>query len=93
MASPKIPPTLSRGVFGWDAVKLSDAYTANELAAAIQELHADPDNANPAHAAGKSIYLYTRQTMKRTDALGWAIFYRQQDRARAPDPTLIMNVA
>jgi hypothetical protein len=78
MNAPKIPEALSRGVFGWDAVRLSDAYSANELAAAIVQLHADPDNANPAHAAGTSINLYTKKTDQRTSALAMAIFYIKQ---------------
>ena len=78
MAVPAIPPALNRGVFGWDAVRLAEAYTADELAKAITQLHADPANANPAHAAGKSIHLYTKATDKRTDALAWAIFYIKQ---------------
>lgn len=78
MAAPAIPPALFRGVFGWDAVRLSDEYNADELATAIQQLHADPRNANPAHAAGKSIYLYTKATEQRTDALAMAIFYIKQ---------------
>lgn len=82
MSAPKIPEALSRGVFGWDAVKLSDAYQANELAQAIQQLHADPANANPEHAAGKSLYLYTAATNKRTDALSLAIFYIKQEAKR-----------
>jgi hypothetical protein len=83
MSAPKIPEALSRGVFGWDAVKLSDAYHADELAQAIQQLHADPANANPAHASGKSLYLYTKATNKRTEALSLAIFYIKQDAKRA----------
>lgn len=75
---PKIPEALNRGVFGWDAVRLSTEYEANELSAAIMQLHADPANANPAHAAGTSINLYTKKTDKRTEALAWAIFYIKQ---------------
>lgn len=80
MSAPKIPQALNRGVFGWDAVRLADQYAADELAAAIMQLHADPANANPAHAAGTSINLYTKATDKRTDALAWAIYYIKQSR-------------
>lgn len=80
MSAPKIPPALSRGVFGWDAVRLHEHYSAQELADAIQQMMDDPANRNPEHAAGRSIQIYTAATKKRTDALSWAIFYHQQDK-------------
>jgi hypothetical protein len=83
VSAPKIPEALSRGVFGWDAVRLSDAYSANELATAIVQLHADPDNANPAHAAGTSINIYTKKTDQRTSELAMAIFYIKQAKRKA----------
>lgn len=82
MSAPQIPPSLDRGAFGWDAVKLADAYTSADLAAAIGEIHADPASANPAHATGRSIEIYTKAAKKRTDALAWAIFYQKQDASR-----------
>jgi hypothetical protein len=86
VSAPAIPPALNRGVFGWDAVRLSEAYTAAELARAITQLCADPANANPAHAAGRSIRLYTKATEKRADALGWAIFYiKQANHSESPN--------
>ena len=86
MTTPAVPPALSRGVFGWDAVRLSEAYAADELAQAIQQIHADPASANPAHAAGTSIHLYTKAATKRTDALAWAIFYiKQANRSESPN--------
>lgn len=78
MSCPLIPAALNRGVFGWDAVRLSDAYGASELALAIQQLHADPANANPEHAAGTSIRLYTKKTDQRTAELAMAIYYIKQ---------------
>ena len=83
MSAPAIPPALSRGVFGWDAVRLSDAYVADELSAAIMQLHADPNNANPAYAAGRTIRLYTKKTDQRTDALAMAIYYIKQTKRAA----------
>lgn len=83
MSALRVPPSLNRGVHSWDAVKLADVYSQNELAKAITEIHADPAAANPAHAAGKSINLYTPAAQKRTDALGWAIFYIKQAASRA----------
>ena len=85
MNAPKIPEALNRGVFGWDAVRLSAEYTANELSAAIMQLHADPANANPALATGNTIRLYTKKTDQRTDALAWAIFYIKQAKRKAED--------
>lgn len=77
-----IPQALSRGVFGWDPVRLCDAYTNAELALAIQQIHDDPASANPEHARG-SIHLYTAAARKRTTALAWAVVYNQQSIARA----------
>jgi hypothetical protein len=82
MSAPKIPEALNRGVFGWDPVRMCDQYTADELAQAIQQLHADPANANPALATGNTIRLYTKKTDQRTDALAWAIFYIKQAKSR-----------
>lgn len=75
-----IPPALDRGVFGWDAVKLYENYSAQELAQAICQIDEDPANANPAHKNGGSIYLTTAAARKRTSALAYAVFYHQQDR-------------
>ncbi len=60
MSRVAIPAALSRGAKGWDAVRLSEAYTQDELSAAIVQINEDPANANPEHAAGRSIYLLTR---------------------------------
>lgn len=78
-----IPPSLNRGVFGWDAVKLYRNYSISELAQAICEIDADPANANPAHKAGTSLYLTTPAARKRTSVLAYAVFYHQQDKKAA----------
>lgn len=83
MSALQIPPALAKGVFGWDSVKLADAYTAAELAAAIGEINADPAASNPDHKSGSSINLYTKNAKKRKDALCWAIFYQKQAASRA----------
>ena len=70
-----IPPTLSKGVFGWDAVRLHEAYSAKELADAILEIHYNPINANPAHAKGTSVYLHTKAARTRMEALARAVSY------------------
>jgi len=79
MSKVAIPPVLNRGVFGWDSVRLSEVYTADELAEANRQISADPRNANPAHAAGMSIYLHTPQARKRMEALAWAVRHIQTD--------------
>lgn len=68
-------------VFGWQAPKLADLSfeQINELRLAVV---ADPASANPAHKAGKSIYLYTKSAMKKLDALAWAVFYKKQEASR-----------
>lgn len=80
MSAVAIPAALSRGVRGWDAVRLSETYTQAELSAAIVQISQDPANANPEHAAGRSIYLRTKAARDRTAALAWAIFYRKQEK-------------
>jgi hypothetical protein len=48
--------------------------------AALREMRSavigDPANANPAHAAGRDIHLYTKSARKKLDALAWAVTYR-----------------
>lgn len=68
---------LSRGYFGWNPCRLADEYTPAELARAALEIHNDPANANPEHAAGRSIYLLSKTARKRADAVAWAIYHQQ----------------
>lgn len=82
MSKVAIPPALNRGVFGWDSVRLSEAYSADELATANRQISADPRNANPAHTSGMSIYLHTPQARKRMDALAWAVLHAQSNKRR-----------
>jgi hypothetical protein len=65
-------------VMGWDAVKLS-AYSLEQLQELREAVTNDPKNANPDHATGKSIYLYTKAARDRLDALGWAITYKLKE--------------
>lgn len=77
---PRYPhPTL-----GWDAVALSD-YSLPQLNDLRESIVDDPANANPAHAAGRDIYLYTKAARKKLDALSWAVTYRLKA-ARASSP-------
>lgn len=79
------PPSLSRGVFGWDACRLADEYSADELGAAAVWLLNEPSCKNPDHAAGKSIWLLSAKARKASEAIGWAVFYKHQ--AAAADMT------
>lgn len=65
--------------FGWDACKLSDAYTRRELGEIMTALAEDPANRNPEHAAGRSIHIYTNAARKKMDAVAWAIHYRLRE--------------
>lgn len=64
-------------VYGWDAVKLSNAYTLVELAVlreAVIEKHRLP--------RPDGIYLYDKAGRKKLDVLAWAVTHRMQE-ARA----------
>jgi len=69
-------------VFGWDAARLSDLPLPAlvELRAFIVE---NPANANPEHAAGRSIYLYTPSARRKLDALAWAVTHKLANARRA----------
>lgn len=72
-----IPSALGRGVFGWDATRLNEAYSADECSQAILQIRDDPAAKNPAHEHG-SVDIFTKPARTRMDALSWAIFYHQQ---------------
>ncbi|AQT06662.1 hypothetical protein [Acetobacter persici] len=69
-----------RGVFGWDPVKLYQNYSTSELVKMKQEIEAKPENLNPQHLEGTSIYIYTKSARKKLDALSWAISYHLADK-------------
>ncbi len=71
--------------YGWDAVKLSEAYSLEQLEQLRQSVIQNPDNQNPDHKAGKSIFLYTKSARRKLEALGWAVFFRlgEADQAKA----------
>lgn len=58
--------------FGWDFTKLS-AHSFEDLNALRLAVQADPASANPAHASGRSIFLYTAAARRKLDALAWAV--------------------
>lgn len=68
-----------RKTYGWSAPRLSDAYSTTELTEWMAEIAADPASANPDHAAGRSIQLYTAAARRKMDALGWAASYRMKE--------------
>lgn len=71
--------------YGWDAVKLSEAYTLEELAQLRDLITNDPASANPGHATGADIYLYNKKARRKLDAIGWAVYYKQQEARRADE--------
>lgn len=61
--------------YGWDAVKLADAYGLKELAELRERVVTDPASACPQYAAGKSLYPLTAKARKRLQAIAWAVTY------------------
>lgn len=66
-------------VLGWCPVKLSDAYSFDQLNALRLEVEAA--GANPEHAAGRSINLYTPAARRKLDALAWAVTHKLKETA------------
>jgi hypothetical protein len=62
--------------YGWNAVKLSDAYSLEELYELRKSITEDPSNAN----SDGSIYLYTKAARKKLDAIGYAVSYKIKER-------------
>ena len=67
----------------WNATRLYREHTADELTALAATLQADPVNANPEHAAGRSIWLYTKETHRRLAAIAQAITWHLHDKRAA----------
>ena len=68
--------------FGWNAVKLSE-HSYADLAILRDMVTSDPKSANPRHATGDDIHLYTAAARKKLDALSWAVFYKKQEAREA----------
>lgn len=69
--------------FGWKAYKLSD-HSFDDLQRLRRSVEDDPASANPDHANGRSIYLYTKSARRKVDALAWAVTIKlQENRASA----------
>ena len=65
--------------YGWNAPRLADAYTLEELTALRLEVEAEPKNRNPVDANGrpiKTIWIYTKPAQKKLDAIAWAITFK-----------------
>lgn len=54
----------------WSVGELVRRHTMEQLVALMQELQSDPANANPLKG---SIYLYTKETNRKLDNIGFAI--------------------
>jgi hypothetical protein len=74
--------------YGYNAVKMSDNLTLEQLTALADNLRNDPKNANPLRAEGRSgsIWLFTKATHKRLDAIAWAVSYKLADKNNPPSP-------
>lgn len=71
-------------VYGWKPYELSKHLTVSQLIELDEDVRHDPRSANPEHAAGRSIYIYTRAARKRMEAIGWAITHHIQRRRTEP---------
>jgi len=65
-------------VFGWNPAKLCD-YSYEQLNELRHAIEGDPANRNPPG----SFYLFTAEARRKTDALSWAIYHKQQAEKRA----------
>lgn len=65
--------------YGWDAVRLSEAYTLEELTQLRGLVTSDPASVNPGHATG-DIHLYNKRARRKLDAIGWAVYYKQREK-------------
>lgn len=69
-------------VFGWDSVKLSDAYTFDELRKLREQVeaqHANPKDERGYLEGGRpTLYLYDKQGRKKLDAIAWAVRHRME---------------
>lgn len=69
----------------WNATRLYRENTADQLVALAASLRDNPANANPARAVdpGASIWLYTKETHRRLDAIAQAITWHLGDAREA----------
>lgn len=74
-----VPPSLSRGVFGWDACRLADAYSTQELTAALTWIGQAPCCANPDR---DSIWLLNKRARVISEKLAWAVRHQMEEKRR-----------
>lgn len=60
-------------VYGWDSVKLSEAYTLPELAALREQVCAEHRLPEP-----EGIYLFDKRGRWKLDRLAMAVYYRME---------------
>lgn len=74
----RAPGGSAMAVYGWDPVRLSEAYTRAELVRlmrTVQAQHLNPvdDRGHPLESGKPTIYLYDRTGRQRLEAIQWAI--------------------
>ena len=62
--------------FGYDRVKLADAYSVSELIAMAEAVRTDPANTDPGYGRG-GLHVHTPSARRKLDNLSWAIRNRQ----------------
>lgn len=66
---------MKRRTYGYDAVKMADNMTYDQLMALDAELRANPANQNPKG----SFWLYTKACRRKLDAISWAVYHKQSN--------------
>lgn len=71
--------------YGWDRVKLADAYSLEDLNKLRQQVmaeHANPtdENGRPRENGQSTIYLYDKKGRQKLDNLAWAVTYKLQEK-------------
>lgn len=79
MATPQriAPPSLNRGVFGWDSCRLADAYTTQELTDALKWISEAPCCAN---SDTGSIWLLNKKARRISEQLAWAVRHQMGEK-------------
>ena len=74
---------MSGRTFGFDRVKLADAYSVSELIEMAEQIRSDAANLDPGYGKG-GLHMHTPQARRKLDNISWAIRNRQAiDRERA----------
>lgn len=82
---PSKPPVRT---YGYDAVKMSDNLSLEELSTLREWLVNDPANENPIRKnGGSAIHLYDKKTHQRLDKLAWAVTYKLAEKKKAQQST------